>query len=201
MILKELILIFIATAIVNNLVLSWFLGICPYLGVSKRLDTAFGMGLAVTFVMTASGIVTWLINNIVIEGIRQSSLGLDLRFLKYMIFIFVIASMVQLVEMYVRKFFSSLYDMFGIYLPLITTNCAILGACLLIDLRSYTLLQTAVFCLGGGLGFTLAIVIMAGIREELDLADIPKPLRGPPIALIVAALLAMAFMGFAGMAG
>jgi len=194
----SLIMLFIAAALVNNLVLSMFLGICPFLGVSRRVDMAFGMGCAVTFVITLSGLTTWLIVHAVLVPLSDS-MGLDLSFLKYVIFIVVIASMVQLVEMYVRKFFQSLYTAFGVFLPLITTNCAILGACLLIDMRGYNLAEAIMFSFAGGLGFALAITIMAGIREHLTFSDVPKALQGPGITLMVAAILAMSFMGFAGM--
>lgn len=188
----ELLLIALTAAIINNTVLTYFLGICPFLGVSKRVDMAFGMGVAVTFVMTVSGVVTFLIKKYTLSP-------LNLSFLEYVVYIFVIAAMVQLVEMYLRKFFPKLYEAFGIFLPLITTNCAILGACLFIWLKNYdTLAQATVFCVFSGLGFALAIVIMAGIREELDFADVPPPLKGAGITLLTAAILAMSFMGFAG---
>jgi len=189
---SELFLIALSAAVINNLVLTYFLGICPFLGVSRRLDMAFGMGCAVTFVMTIAGVLTFLLKKYALDP-------LGLSFLQYIVFIFVIAATVQLVEMYVRKFFERLYEAFGVFLPMITTNCAILGTCLFIWLKHYTTLSQAVtFCIFGGLGFTMAIVIMAGVREELEMADIPRPLRGAPITLFVAAVLAMAFMGFAG---
>ena len=194
----SLIMLFIATALVNNLVLSMFLGICPFLGVSRKVDMAFGMGCAVTFVITLSGIVTWVIVHGVLVPLGDKT-GFDLSFLKYVIFITVIASMVQLVEMYLRKFFPPLYTAFGVFLPLITTNCAILGTCLLIDMRDYNLMEAIVFSFAGGLGFALAITVMAGIREHLTFSDVPKALQGPGITLLVAAILAMSFMGFAGM--
>jgi electron transport complex protein RnfA len=189
---SELLLIALSASVINNIVLTYFLGICPFLGVSRRLDMAFGMGAAVTFVMTIAGLLTFLANKYVL-------LPLGLEFLQYIVFIFIIAATVQLVEMYVRKFFPALYEAFGVFLPMITTNCAILGTCLFIWLKGYTQLsQALVFSVFGGIGFTLAIVIMAGIREELELADVPKPLRGPAITLFIAAILAMAFSGFAG---
>ncbi len=194
----SLIMLFIGAALVNNLVLSMFLGICPFLGVSRKVNMAFGMGCAVTFVITLSGVVTWLIVHGVLVPLG-GRIGLDLSFLKYVIFIAVIASMVQLVEMYLRKFFPLLYTAFGVFLPLITTNCAILGACLLIDLRDYNLLEAITFSFAGGVGFALAITIMAGIREHLTFSDVPRALQGPGITLLVAAILAMSFMGFAGM--
>ena len=184
---------FISIVIINNLVFTKFLGICPYLGVSGRIDMAFGMGLAVTFVVTLSGTLTWMIDNWVLM-----KLGLEVT--RYVCFILVIAGAVQLVEMYLRKFFPSLYESFGIFLPLITTNCAILGLCLFLNLWSInSLLEAVVVSFGAGIGFTMAICIMAGIRENLNLADVPKCLKGAPITLITAGILAMAFMGFAGM--
>jgi len=184
---------FISVVIVNNLVFTKFLGICPYLGVSGRIDMAFGMGCAVTFVVTLSGTLTWLIDHLILMP-----LGLEVT--RYVCFILVIAGAVQLVEMYVRKFFPSLYDSFGIFLPLITTNCAILGLCLFINLWGIdNLLEAVVLSAGAGIGFTLAICIMAGIRENLNLADVPDSLKGAPITLITAGLLTLAFMGFAGM--
>ncbi len=191
--LNVLLLAFISIVIVNNLVFTKFLGICPYLGVSGRIDMAFGMGMAVTFVVTLSGTLTYMINNWILMPF-----GLEVA--RYVCFILVIAGAVQLVEMYVRKFFPSLYESFGIFLPLITTNCAILGLCLFLDLWGVDSLVLAVVqSFGAGIGFTMAICIMAGIRENLQLADVPECLKGAPITLITAGLLAMAFMGFAGM--
>ncbi len=184
---------FISIMIINNLVLTKFLGICPFLGVSGRLDMAFGMGCAVTFVVTLSGTLTWLIDHLILRPY-------GLQVMQYVSFILVIAGAVQLVEMYVRKFFPSLYESFGIFLPLITTNCAILGLCLFINLWDVdNLAEAVVLSVGAGLGFTLAICIMAGIRENLLLADVPTCLKGAPITLITAGLLTLAFMGFAGM--
>ena len=184
---------FISIVVVKNLVFTKFLGICPYLGVSGRIDMAFGMGLAVTFVVTLSGTLTWMIDNWVLM-----KLGLEVT--RYVCFILVIAGAVQLVEMYLRKFFPFLYESFGIFLPLITTNCAILGLCLFINLWSInSLLEAVVLSFGAGIGFTMAICIMAGIRENLNMADVPKCLKGAPITLITAGILALAFMGFAGM--
>jgi len=184
---------FISIVIVNNLVFTKFLGICPYLGVSGRIDMAFGMGCAVTFVVTLSGALTWMIDHWILH-----KLGLEV--MQYVCFILVIAGAVQLVEMYIRKFFPTLYDSFGIFLPLITTNCAILGLCLFINLWGIdNLLEAVVLSFGAGIGFTMAICIMAGIRENLKLADVPECLQGAPITLITAGLLTLAFMGFAGM--
>jgi Na+-translocating ferredoxin:NAD+ oxidoreductase subunit A len=183
---------FLSVVLINNLVLTKFLGICPYLGVSGRIDMAFGMGLAVTFVMTLSGTLTWLIDHMVLMP-----LGLEVT--RYVCFILVIASAVQLVEMYLRKFFPPLYDSFGIFLPLITTNCAILGLCLFLNLwGTDNLLEAVVLSFGGGIGFTMAICIMAGIRENLQMVDVPECLKGAPITLITAGILSLAFMGFAG---
>ncbi|MFH1747633.1 MAG: Rnf-Nqr domain containing protein [Planctomycetota bacterium] len=194
--------IFLSVVLVNNLVLSGFLGICPFLGVSRKLDMAFGMGCAVTFVITISGIVTWCIMHLVLEPTAARLFGdkLALNFLQYVAFIMVIASMVQLVEMYLRKFFPPLYTALGVFLPLITTNCAILGACLYIYMKPETLrlVPAIIYAFGGGLGFTLAICIMAGIREHIQFSDVPKPLRGAGIALLVAGILALAFTGFTG---
>ncbi|MFC1737601.1 electron transport complex protein RnfA [Planctomycetota bacterium] len=191
--LNTLLLGFISIVIINNLVFTKFLGICPYLGVSGRIDMALGMGLAVTFVVTLSGTLTWMID-------QRILMGTALEVTRYVCFIMVIAGAVQLVEMYVRKFFPRLYDSFGIFLPLITTNCAILGLCLFINLWGIdSLIEAVVLSFGAGIGFTMAICIMAGIRENLNLADVPESLQGAPITLITAGLLTMAFMGFAGM--
>ena len=191
--LNVLLMGFISVVLINNLVFTKFLGICPYLGVSGRIDMAFGMGLAVTFVVTLSGTLTWMIDNWVLMRF-----GLEVT--RYVCFILVIAGAVQLVEMYLRKFFPPLYDSFGIFLPLITTNCAILGLCLFLNLWEIdSLVEAVVRSFGAGIGFTMAICIMAGIRENLDLADVPACLKGAPITLITAGLLALAFMGFSGM--
>ncbi len=191
--LQTLVLGFIGIVLVNNLVFSKFLGICPYLGVSGRIDMAFGMGCAVTFVVTLAGTLTYLIDHLFL-------VRFGLEVMRYLCFIMVIAGAVQLVEMYVRKFFPALYESFGIFLPLITTNCAILGLCLFLNLWAIdSLLLAVVLSVGAGIGFTLAICIMAGIRENLELADVPECLQGAPITLITAGILTLAFMGFAGM--
>jgi len=213
--------IFISVALVNNLVFSGFLGICPFLGVSRKVDMAFGMGCAVTFVITVSGIVTWMIVHLVLTPVGAhmgdattwlaakdwwpeawvvANNAKALYFLKYVAFIMVIASMVQLVEMYLRKFFPPLYEAFGVFLPLITTNCAILGTCLYIDMKPETqlLLNAATYAFGGGIGFMMAITIMAGIREHIRFSDVPKCLQGAGITLLVAGILALAFTGFTG---
>jgi len=178
--------------LVQNFVLYYFLGICPFLGVSKKIDSAVSMGLAVTFVMTITAVVSWLINNLIL-------IPYDLGYLQIVSFILVIASLVQLVEMFIRKISPPLYQALGIYLPLITTNCAIMGLALIAALNEYTFAETVIFGFGSGLGFTLAIVLMAGIREQLDLADVPESLKGAGIALIVAGIMALAFNGFIGM--
>ncbi|MCP4454078.1 MAG: electron transport complex subunit RsxA, partial [Planctomycetes bacterium] len=166
--LNTLLLGFISIVLINNLVLTKFLGICPFLGVSGRIDMAFGMGMAVTFVVTLSGILTWMIDHFLL-------MPFGLEVMRYVCFILVVAGAVQLVEMYVRKFFPPLYESFGIFLPLITTNCAILGLCLFINLWEInSLLEAAVLSIGAGVGFTMAICIMAGIRENLNLVDVPK---------------------------
>ena len=193
--------IFLGVALVNNLVFSGFLGICPFLRVSRQVDMAFGMGCAVTFVITVSGVVTWLIVHLILTPIG-GAIGQPeaLYFLKYVAFILVIASMVQLVEMYLKKFFPPLYTAFGVFLPLITTNCAILGTCLYIDMKPETqhVLNAAVYAFGGGVGFTLAITIMAGIREHIRFSEVLKGLQGAGITLLVAAILSLAFTGFTG---
>jgi electron transport complex protein RnfA len=188
----ELLAIFVSAVLINNFVLRYFLGICPFLGVSKKIDSAVSMGLAVTFVMTITAVVSWIINHWILIPY-----GLD--FLKIVSFILVIASLVQLVEMFIRKVSPPLYQALGIYLPLITTNCAIMGLALLAALKNYNFLESVIFGVGSGLGFTLAIVLMAGIREQLDFADVPEPLKGAGISLIVAGIMALAFLGFSGM--
>ncbi len=187
-----LFLIFVSAAVVNNFVLSYFLGICPFVGVSKKISSAVSMGLAVTFVMVIAGVVTWLIYHLLL-------VPYEVEVLEYVSFILVIASLVQLVEMFIKKVSKPLYDALGIYLPLITTNCAILGLALFSVLREYDFMENLFFALGAGVGFTLALVIMAGIREDLELADVPKHFQGAAITMMVAGSLALAFMGFAGL--
>lgn len=188
----DVLLIFIAAAVTNNFVLTYFLGICPFIGVSGRMDSAIGLGLATTFVMTLTAAVTWMVNAFIL-------VPFNVPFLEYVSFIIVIASLVQIVEMVLRKHVPVLYRSLGIFLPLITTNCAILGLALFMVLREYNFIQAVFFGFGAGVGFTLALVIMAGIRERLEFADVPKPLQGAAITLIIAGLLALAFMGFSGM--
>ena len=189
---KELFLILVSSVLVNNFVLARFLGICPFLGVSKKLKTACGMGVAVIFVMGLSSVVTDVIYDTIL-------LPHDLLFLKTVVFILVIASLVQLVEMVLQKLSPGLHQALGIYLPLITTNCAILGVALINIIKNYNFIKSLVFGVGAGVGFTIALIIMAGIRERLELADIPGPLKGIAITLIIAGLLSMAFMGFSGL--
>jgi len=185
--------IFLNAALINNFVLSLFLGICPFLGISGNRSTALRMGVAVTFVMLVSSAAAY--------GIHEVLAWLDALYLQLIAFIAVIASAVQLVEMFIKKFSPALFRSLGVYLPLITTNCAILGVALFQTLRSYGLLQSLVFALGAGVGFTLAIVIMAGLRQELDLADVPKLVRGAGLTLMIAGVLSLGFMGFAGLGG
>ena len=189
---RDLVIIFVSTLLINNLVLSYFLGICPFLGVSGKIESAFGMGMAVTFVMTLATSLSWLIYNLILDKF-------GLLFLEYVVFILVIASLVQIVEMFIRKYSNSLYQSLGIYLPLITTNCAILGAALFMVTRNYSFLEAVVFGFSGGLGFSLVLLIMAGIREEISYADVPRVFRGASLTLITAGLLALTFMGFSGL--
>ena len=178
--------------LVENFIFSQFLGCCPFLGVSKKMDTAIGMGVAVTFVMGLASAATWLINLILVR--------LDLEYMQTVVFILVIAALVQFVEMFLQKKVPTLYTALGIYLPLITTNCAVLGVALLNIQYGYNFLESVVYGVTGGLGFLLAIVLFASVRERLDLsAECPKCFEGFPIALISAGLLALAFMGFSGL--
>lgn len=188
----EYIAIIIFAVFVNNVILSQFLGICPFLGVSKKVSTATGMGAAVVFVMTLSTIVTFLLHKFVLVPLR-------IEFLQTILFILVIAALVQMVEIILKKISPSLYQALGVFLPLITTNCAVLGISILVIQKEYNLLGGVTYTIGISLGFTLAMVIFAGLREHLELVEVPKGVRGIPIALITAGILAMAFMGFAGL--
>jgi len=188
----KLILIFISATVVNNFVLTYFLGTCPFIGMSKRVETAMSMGMATTFVMTLTGALTWLINTYILKQF-------NIQYLEYVAFIIAIASLVQFVEMYIKKTSPSLYRTLGIFLPLITTNCAVLGLALFAELRGYGFIESIAYGFGAGLGFTLALTIMASIREELRFSDVPEAMEGPAITLMVAGLLALAFMGFSGM--
>ena len=186
-------------AIINNVVLSQFLGICPFLGVSKKTETASGMGLAVIFVITIAAFVTGVINKFILANEALIQMGIDLRYLKTIVFILVIASLVQFVEMFLKKSMPALYESLGVFLPLITTNCAVLGVALNAVTYEYNLLETVVYGLATGIGFFIAIVLLAGIREKIEYNDIPKPFQGTAIVLMVSALMAIAFMGFSGM--
>lgn len=186
-------------AIINNVVLSQFLGICPFLGVSKKTETASGMGLAVIFVIGISSFVTGVINQFILSNETLLKMGIDLRYLKTIVFILVIASLVQFVEMFLKKMMPALYESLGVFLPLITTNCAVLGVALNAITYEYDLLETVVYGLATGIGFFIAIVLMAGIREKIEYNEIPKPFQGTAIVLITAALMSIAFMGFSGM--
>ena len=186
-------------AIVNNVVLSQFLGICPFLGVSKKTETAAGMGGAVIFVIGIASFVTGVINKFILANEALLNMGIDLRYLKTIVFILVIASLVQFVEMFLKKSMPALYESLGVFLPLITTNCAVLGVALNAVTYEYNLLETVVYGLATAVGFFIAIVLMAGIREKIEYNDIPKPFQGTATVLMAAALMAIAFMGFAGM--
>ena len=183
--------IFITAIFVNNIVLAQFLGICPFLGVSKKVSTAIGMGAAVTFVMTIATIVTYLLQKYLLDAA-------GLQFMKTIIFILVIAAVVQMVEIILTKVSPPLSQALGVFLPLITTNCAILGVAILVIQKDYNLMESVVFAISTAIGFTLAMVLFAGIREQLSTTKVPKAMQGIPIALVVAGLLAMAFMGFSG---
>ena len=189
----SLVQISIAAILINNFVLARFLGLCPFMGVSKKLSSAIGMGIAVIFVMTVASMFSWIIYNYVL-------VPRDVTYLYTIVFILVIASLVQLVEMILQKFSPALYEALGIFLPLITTNCAILGVAVLNTVtENYNFIESIVNGITSGIGFTLALVLMAGIREKLELANIPKPLEGLPIAFIAAGLMAIAFLGFSGL--
>jgi electron transport complex protein RnfA len=185
--------IFINACLINNFVLAYFLGICPFLGVSAKLATASRMGGAVTFVMLVSSVCAF--------GIQELLVAIDAPYLKLISFIAVIASTVQLVEMFIKKVSPALFRALGIFLPLITTNCAILGLALFQTNKGYDFLQCIVYALGAGIGFTLALILMAGLREKLELAAVPDVVRGTALALVLAGLLSVSFMGFAGLGG
>lgn len=189
---KELIVIALGAILIENFVLVKFLGICPFLGVSKKVETALGMGMAVTFVMVMASLITWLIQTLILVPFH-------IEYLQTIAFILVIAALVQFVEMVVQKASPTLYQALGVYLPLITTNCAVLGVALLNIQKEFDFIKSLVYGAGAALGFTLAIVLFAGVRERLELSNIPKPLQGFPIALITAALLSIAFLGFQGL--
>ncbi|WP_366557576.1 electron transport complex subunit RsxA [uncultured Oscillibacter sp.] len=188
----ELLAITLGAILANNFIFSQFLGICPFLGVSKKVDTAVGMGFAVTFVMGLASAITWLVNTFIL-------IPFDLMYMQTVAFILVIASLVQFIEMFLQKSMPSLYTALGVYLPLITTNCAVLGVALLNIQNNYNFISSVVYGITGGLGFLLAIVLFASIRERLVFAEYPKAFEGFPIALVTAGLMALAFMGFSGL--
>ena len=195
----KLLLIAVAYAIVNNVVLSQFLGICPFLGVSKNTKTAAGMGGAVIFVITIATIVTQLIYRGILNNSYLQSKGIDLTYLQTIVFILVIAALVQFVEMFLKKVMPPLYQSLGVYLPLITTNCAVLGVALNSVTKGYSFAESVVYGIATAVGFFIAIVLMAGIREKIEYNDIPKRFQGTAIVLVTACLMAIAFMGFSGM--
>lgn len=197
--LASLMLIAVGSAIVNNVVLSQFLGICPFLGVSKNTKTAAGMGGAVIFVITIASFVTGLIYKYVLANPALLKRGIDLTYLQTIVFILVIAALVQFVEMFLKKQMPPLYESLGVFLPLITTNCAVLGVALNCVTYEYNLLESVVYGFSTAVGFFIAIVLMAGIREKIEYNDIPKPFRGTAIVLLTACLMSIAFMGFSGM--
>jgi electron transport complex protein RnfA len=188
----EYLLILVGTVLVNNFVLVKFLGLCPFMGVSRKVDAAVGMGLATTFVITLSAVISYLVDRYLLEPN-------DLQYLRTIAFILVIAAAVQFTEMVVHKTSPLLYRLLGIYLPLITTNCAVLGVALLNTQQYHDLLQSALYGLGAGLGFSLVLVLFAAMRERLAVADVPVPFQGVSIALVTAGLMSLAFMGFAGL--
>ena len=189
---SRLLAITLAAILANNFIFSQFLGICPFLGVSKKVDTAVGMGFAVTFVMGLASAITWAVNKFIL-------VPLDLEYMQTVAFILVIASLVQFIEMFLQKSMPSLYTALGVYLPLITTNCAVLGVALLNIQEGYNFIESVVYGITGGIGFLVAIVLFASIRERLVFADYPKSFEGFPIALVTAGLMALAFMGFSGL--
>ena len=190
----EYILIFISAIFVNNIVLSQFLGICPFLGVSKKVDTALGMSAAVAFVLTLATVVTWLVQKLVLDAF-------GLQYLQTIAFILVIASLVQMVEIVMKKVSPALYQALGIFLPLITTNCAVLGVAILVIQKDYSLVESIIYAFSTAIGFGLALTVFAGIREQLELVNVPKGMRGVAIAMVTAGLLSLAFMGFSGVDG
>ena len=195
---STLFIIIIGSIFVNNFVIHRFLGLCPYIGVSKKMDSAFGMGMAVIFVMTMASTITWLIYTFFLNK-ATSIFGIDLTFLRTIAFILSIAVLVQFVEMVIKKTAPELYKALGIYLPLITTNCAVLGVSLLNINENYNFIESIVNGAAAGVGFTLVLVLMAGIRERLEYSKVPKSMKGMPISFIVAGCMALAFLGFSGM--
>jgi len=189
---SELISIFLSMAIINNFILAKFLGLCPFFGVSKKLGNAVSMGFAVTLVMLIASIATWFINNYIL-------IPFGVEYMNIIMYILVIASLVQMIELFIKRTNLTLYNALGIYLPLITTNCAVLGITLINAKESYSLLESVVASLGGGIGFLFVLVIMSGIRERLEIADTPRAMRGLPVAMLVGMLLGLTFYGFGGM--
>ena len=189
---NELIVIFLSMALINNFILVRFLGLCPFFGVSRQLHSAVSMGAAVTFVMTIASLAVWLIRSYIL-------IPFDIEYMYIVIFILVIATLVQIIELFIKKTNAPLYFAFGIYLPLITTNCAVLGITLINRIEGFSLSGSVIAALGAGLGFTLVLAMMSGIREKLDTANTPKAMKGLPIAFIIATLLGLAFSGFGGM--
>ena len=188
---SNLIMIFLSLALVNNFILSKFLGLCPFFGVSKKLSSAFSMGIAVTLVMLIASMVTWVINNYIL--IRYG-----VEYMNIIMYILVIASLVQMIELFIKRTNLTLYNALGIYLPLITTNCAVLGITLINASEKYSFIESIFASLGGGLGFMLILIIMSGIREKLDIADTPRVMKGLPIAMLVGMMLGLTFFGFGG---
>jgi len=189
---NELISIFIGMAVINNFILARFLGLCPFFGVSKKLGNAISMGMAVTLVMFIASVTTWIINHYIL-------IPFSVEYMNIVVYILVIASLVQIVELFIKRTNLTLYNALGIFLPLITTNCAVLGITLINAREGYSLLESIVASLGGGIGFLLVLIIMSGIREKLEIADAPRSMRGLPIAMLVGMLLGLAFFGFGGM--
>lgn len=187
----NLFVVFVTMALINNFILVKFLGLCPFFGISKNIGNAFSMGIAVTLVMVLGSAITWLINNLVL-------IPFEIRYMNIVMFILVIAGMVQIVEMVIKRTNFTLYNALGIYLPLITTNCAVLGIALINEMNEYSFLAGIIAALGGGLGFSLVLIIMSGIREKLETADIPESMKGLPAAFLVAVLLSLTFIGFGG---
>ena len=190
--LTEILSLAVASILVNNYILVQFLGCCSFFGVSKKTDTAIGMGMAVVFVMALSSAVTWAVQYFILEP-------LNLQYMQTIAFILVIATLVQFVEMFMKKSMPALYSALGIFLPLITTNCAVLGIAILLVQKEYNLGESVVFATATAIGFSLALVLFAGLRERLELEDVPAGMKGMPIALLTASILAMAFMGFSGL--
>lgn len=196
---QKLVTIALGAILINNFIFAQFLGICPFMGVSKSSDTAVGMGLAVTFVMGLASAVCWPINNYILVNEKLFPAGNDLKFMQTIVFILVIASLVQFIEMFLQKSMPSLYTALGVYLPLITTNCAVLGVVLQNVQNDYSFIESVVYGVTGGLGFLLAIYLFAAVREKLQFAENPKSFDGFPIALVTAGLLALCFGGFSGL--